>query len=71
MLTRKFAAIAAVLVPLGVAAPVASASAATAAPAAAGPTVTFVPPKVGPLQVSLGPTIIQGKVISPGVDPPK
>jgi hypothetical protein len=30
--------------------------------------LTFVPPSVGPLSVSLGATIIGGKVISPGVN---
>ena len=73
MLTRKFAAIAAALIPLGLAAPLASASAA-APPAmsptlpAAGTVMTFVPPKVGPIQVSIGPTVIGGKMISPGVN---
>jgi hypothetical protein len=61
---------AAVLTPLALAAPVAAASADTApAPAAqASPVLTFVPPRVGPIGVSLGPIIIGGRVISPGVN---
>jgi hypothetical protein len=34
---------------------------------AASPLITFVPPRVGPLSVNLGPTIIDGQQISPGV----
>jgi hypothetical protein len=73
MFTRKFAAIAALLVPLGLAAPVGSAGAETpptaSGPLAASPTVvSFVPPRVGPLQVAIGPVIIGGQEISPGVN---
>jgi hypothetical protein len=73
MRIRKLSAAVAVLVPLALAAPVAGALADTT-PAASShrvmgsPLLTFVPPKVGPLSVSLGATIIDGKVISPGVN---
>jgi hypothetical protein len=69
MLIRKLSAAAAVLSLSGLAAPVAGATPPTpVAPAAASPLLTFVPPKVGPLSVSLGPTIIGGQLISPGVN---
>jgi hypothetical protein len=74
---RKFSAAVAVLIPLALAAPVAAALA-DATPTAPGayshrvmgpsPLLSFVPPKVGPLSVSLGATIIDGKVISPGLN---
>jgi hypothetical protein len=51
---------------LGLAGPVAGAVAATDPPPAS-PLLTFVPPSVGPLSVYIGPTIIGGKVISPGL----
>jgi hypothetical protein len=51
---------------LGLAGPVAGAVAATA-PAPASPLLTFVPPSIGPLSVYIGPTIIGGQVISPGL----
>jgi hypothetical protein len=66
------AAVAASLV--GLAGPVAGARAATAPPAFTLPAftlppvlLTFVPPKVGPIRVDIGPTIIDGKVINPGL----
>jgi hypothetical protein len=69
MLIRKLSAAATVLSLCGVAAPVAGAAPATPVPpAAASPLLTFVPPKVGPLSVNLGPTIIGGQLISPGVN---
>jgi hypothetical protein len=46
----------------------ASASADTTPPAVTMPSgLTFVPPSVGPIRVDLGPTIINGKVINPGL----
>jgi hypothetical protein len=47
----------------------AAASAATPAPPATMPplALTFVPPHVGVLSVDIGVTVINGKVISPGV----
>jgi hypothetical protein len=46
----------------------ASASADTTPPAVTMPSgLTFVPPSVGPIRVDLGPTIINGKVIDPGL----
>jgi hypothetical protein len=70
MLTPKFAAVAAVLVPLGLAVPVASADPLPTLSGlpAPGATLTFVPPHVGPLKVAIGPIIIGGKVINPGVN---
>ena len=61
---------AAVAAVIALAAPVAAARANTL-PAASSPAptrLTFVPPKVGPLSVSLGPTIIGGQVIDPGLN---
>jgi hypothetical protein len=73
MLIRKLSAATAALSLFGIAAPVIGARAATTpavagAPALASPLLTFVPPMVGPLSVNLGATIIDGKVISPGVN---
>jgi hypothetical protein len=74
----KLSAAVAVLIPFALAAPVAGARA-DATPTDPGayshrvmgpssPLLSFVPPKVGPLNVSLGATIIDGQVISPGVN---
>jgi hypothetical protein len=57
---------------LAIATPVAGASTSTT-PTASGPPslplpgLTFVPPRVGQLSVDIGPTIINGKVIDPGL----
>jgi hypothetical protein len=73
MRTRTLAAVAAALAPFALAAPVAGASAATTPPAsaplsAAPPLLTFIPPTVGPLQVVIGGTFINGRLISSGVN---
>lgn len=78
MLTRKLAAIVAVLIPLGLTAPAAAIADASAGASATpdryaqaappSPLLTFIPPRVGPLRVELGPTFINGQLISPGVD---
>ena len=72
MRIRRLSAAAAVLIPLALASPVAGARAdttPTASAAAAAPArFLFVPPRVGPLSVTLGPTIIDGQMISPGVN---
>jgi hypothetical protein len=70
MLIRRFSAAAAVLIPFALAAPAGARADATptASPAVASPLITFVPPRVGPLSVNLGPTIIDGQMISPGVN---
>jgi hypothetical protein len=71
MHARKLAMVLAAAVPLGLAAPVAVAGADTApAPSAPppGPLLTFVPPTVGPLVVSIGPTFLQGRMVSQGVN---
>ena len=72
MRIRTYTAAAAATGLLAIATPVAGASALTG-PAASGPpsppppAFTFVPPRVGPLSVDIGPTIINGKVINPGL----
>jgi hypothetical protein len=69
MRIRTLSATAAVVVPLALGAPVAAARA--DAPPASAPAssalLTFVPPKVGPITVSIGPSILGGKVIDPGL----
>jgi hypothetical protein len=73
MLTRKplwAAATAAGLLTLAAPAAVASAAPtapATMPPATTAPALTFVPPRVGPISVDIAPTIINGKVIDPGL----
>jgi hypothetical protein len=57
---------------LAIATPVAGASdtttpAASAPPSVQPPTLTFVPPRVGPLSVDIGPTVINGQMIDPGL----
>jgi hypothetical protein len=73
MRIRKLAAVVAALAPLALAAPLPGASAATTPPASAPlstapPLLTFIPPTVGPLQVIIGGTFINGKLISAGVN---
>jgi hypothetical protein len=72
MRIRRLSAAVAVLIPFALAAPVGGARAdttptASSAPAAAPARFLFVPPRVGPLSVTLGPTIIDGQQISPGL----
>lgn len=69
--TRLLAAVIAADSLLAIGFTVAGASAAVAprpAPPASAPAdMTFVPPKVGPIKVAIGPTIIGGTVIDPGL----
>lgn len=72
MLIRKLSAAAAVLTLSGLAAPVGGAGADTspspAPPALSSPLISFVPPKVGAIGVAIGPVILGGKVMSPGLN---
>jgi hypothetical protein len=65
MRIAKMPAAAAAICLVGLAAPVAASADTTPVTS---PLLTFVPPKVGQISVSIGPTIIGGKVISPGVN---
>jgi hypothetical protein len=72
MRIRTFSAAAGAAGLLAIAAPVAGASA-KPSPKASGPSsppppaFTFVPPRVGQLSVDIGPTIINGEVVDPGL----
>ena len=44
------------------------APAATAGAQTTNPLLTFVPPRVGPITVVIGPVIIGGRVMSPGIN---
>ena len=72
MLIRRLTAATAAASVLALAGPVAAASADSAGAAGQSqlpppPVLTFVPPSVGPICVVIGPIIIGGKVISPGL----
>ena len=67
MLIRKLSAAAAALGLVSLAAPP-SAAVADPSPATPGPRAVFVPPRVGPIGVAIGPTILGGKVIDPGLN---
>jgi hypothetical protein len=71
MLIRSSFTAAATTAVLALVTPMASASAITAPAAQPPPTqstlLTFVPPSVGPICVTIGPIIIGGRIISPGV----
>jgi hypothetical protein len=72
MTIRKLTAATAAAGLLAFAVPVATAAAASVPPAGQSqappaPVLTFLPPSVGPICVAIGPIVIGGKVISPGV----
>jgi hypothetical protein len=66
-LMNTLAPVAAAAAVLAVAAPAASADTTPAPSCVAQPMLTFVPPHVGPITVVIGPTILGGKLMDPGL----
>jgi hypothetical protein len=65
---RRLAAVAAAgLMAIAIPAGASAATAPTAGSSSPLLALTFVPPKVGPISVSIGPTILGGQVIDPGL----